>query len=56
VLWVSGGDSQELPRPGTGRPLEISYALQDEIVKLEHVAGKFFPAILEIAYEDCIIT
>ena len=53
---LSDHDPQELPRPGTGRPLEISYASQDEIAKLEHVAGQFFPAILKIAYEDCIIT
>ena len=53
---LSDHDVQELPRPGTGLPLEITYASQDEISKLEHVAGEFFPPILEMAYEDCIIT
>jgi hypothetical protein len=53
---LSDHDPQELPRPGTGRPLEISYASQEQITKLEHIAEKFFPAILDMAYEDCLIT
>jgi hypothetical protein len=53
---LCGQNPQDLPRPGTGRPLKISYASQEEITKLEHVADRFFPVILEMAYEDCIIT
>jgi hypothetical protein len=53
---LTANDASKLPRPGTGRPLEISYASQEEIAKLEHVADQFFPTILEMAYEDCIIT
>lgn len=53
---LSAYAADELPRPGTGLPLQITYASQDEIAKLEHVAAQFFPAVLEMAYEDCFIT
>jgi hypothetical protein len=53
---LSDHDQEELPRPGTGPPPQISYASQNEIAKLNHIAGEFFAAILKIPYEDCIIT
>lgn len=48
---LSAYAADELPRPGTGLPLQITYASQDEIAKLEHVAAQFFPAVLEITNE-----
>lgn len=46
----------ELPRPGTGLPLEIGYASRDEIVQLENLAREFFPRVLDLSYDDCFIS
>ena len=44
----------ELPRPGTGLPIEFASA--DLVSKYEHLAGDFFDKILDLNYDECIIS
>jgi len=48
---VSG---KPLPRPGTRVP--IKFASTDRVVGVEHVARDFFHRILDMNYDDCLIT
>lgn len=52
--YVASG--QPLPRPGTGRPVELTFAATDEIDKLDDLAREFMPMILRFERADCLIT
>lgn len=52
--YVASG--QPLPRPGTGRPIEIVYASTDEIDRLDDLAREFMPKILGYERDACLIT
>ena len=43
-----------LPRPGTDAP--IYFAATDRIAAVESLAPKFFQEILDLNYEECLIT
>ena len=47
-------ESAELPRPGTGLPIE--FASSDEVEKHTILAADFFEKILDMDYRNCFIT
>ena len=43
-----------LPRPGTSVPLEFAGTTRME--RLEPIARELFPTVLEMDYDDCLVT
>jgi hypothetical protein len=48
--------SHRLPRPGTGAPLEVTWALSEAITQFEDVAYEIVERLFDIPREDCILT